>query len=133
METPKIIALIIHPKLFFYPSENSSYKIYEDDGLSLKYQKGEFAQTLIRCSDTNDSIAVDLFPSEGSFTVKGRNYSLIIHVEKKPVSVTVNGKVINETTEDSISDLWKFNPKKRTLELTFFKKAAEKATISINR
>jgi len=119
--------------LDIYPSGNSSYKIYEDDGMSLKYQKGEFAQTLIKCSDTNDSILVDLFPSEGSFTVKDRNYSLIIHVEKKPVSVTVNGKVINETTEDSISDLWKFNPQKRTLELTFFKKTAEKATIFINR
>jgi alpha-glucosidase len=117
--------------LDIYPSGNSSAKIYEDDGLSLKYQKGEFALTLINCSASDDKITVVIQSAEGQFKIDDRNYTLLVHVGKKPKSVTVNGKVFDENSESQTANFWKFNPAKKTLEFTFFKESAGVATIAV--
>jgi hypothetical protein len=110
--------------LDIYPSGNSSYKMYEDDGLSLKYQNGEFAQTEIRCSETSQSVTIDILPSEGKFKAADRNYKLQVHLDKKPESVT---------SEDVAVINWNFYPEKKTLGLTVAKKSAEKISVKINR
>lgn len=110
--------------LDIYPSGNSSGKLYEDDGKSLNYQKGEFAQTEIKCSETSQAVIVDIFPSEGRFNVADRNYTLRIHLEQKPVSVTSGETVLNN---------WNFDGEKKTLELTIPRKASEKVSVTITK
>lgn len=110
--------------LDIYPSGNSSYKLYEDDGKSLKYQDGEFAQTEIKCIETSQSVILDILPSEGKFKVADRNYTLLLHLDKKPESVTSGETLLNN---------WNFDGEKKTLELTVFKKTGEKISVKITR
>ncbi len=110
--------------LDIYPSGNSAYKLYEDDGKSLKYQHGEFSQTEIKCSETSSSIIVDILPSEGQFKVADRNYTLAVHLDKKPESVTSGENVLSN---------WTFSEDKKVLEITVPKKAAEKVSLTITK
>ena len=119
--------------LEIYPSGNSSATLYEDDGLSLKYQKGEFAKTHIQCLADKGGVTVSILPSEGSFTVADRNYSIVIRQDKKPVSVTVDGKSIHEKSEDHDMNSWRFDPTRKTFELTIFKKTTETVTIALKQ
>ena len=119
--------------LDIYPSGNSSATLYEDDGLSLNYQKGEFAKTNIQCLVQDSGVTVIILPSEGNFTVADRNYTLLLHLDKKPVSVTVDGMNINEKSGDQVANAWKFDPDRKTFELTIFKKTAEKVTIALKQ
>jgi len=108
--------------LDIYPSGNSSTRLYEDDGLSLKYQDGEFVQTEIKCSDTSTSVFVDIQPTEGKFKVPDRNYTLIIHLDKSPESVTLGENIVKS---------WNFNVENKTFELTVAKRADEKICVKI--
>lgn len=110
--------------LDIYPAENSAYQLYEDDGKSLNYQKGEFALTEIKCTGNSQSVGVEILPSAGQFKVADRNYTLIVHLDKKPSGVA-SGK-------DAL-DNWKYDETKKTLELTVAKKAAEKVSVMITR
>jgi len=110
--------------LDIYPAGNSSYKLYEDDGKTLNYQKGEFAQTEITCSENPQSVLIEVGTSEGRFQVAGRNYSLLVHLDKKPTSALVGIA--------SFSD-WKYNEQSKTVELNIAKKAKEKLSIGISR
>jgi len=110
--------------LDIYPSGNSSFKLYEDDGLSLKYQNDEFAQTEIKCSETSKSVVVDILPTAGKLKVADRNYTLLVHLDKKPESLTSGEIVLNN---------WNFDGEKKTLELTVFKKTSEKISVKITR
>jgi len=110
--------------LDIYPSGNSSFKLYDDDGLSLKYQSGEFALTEIKCSETSQSVIVTISSSEGKFNVADRNYRLFVHLEKKPESVT-SGEILLSN--------WSFNEEKKTFELTLAKHSAEIINVKIDR
>ncbi|GAA5494893.1 hypothetical protein Rhal01_01058 [Rubritalea halochordaticola] len=88
-----------------YPHGESEFELYEDDGLTKEYQKGEFAKQLIKVSaPTNDKagdITIDLGPLKGEFDGKleSRVYQFQIHCEAKPTSITVNGEPLLELTE----------------------------------
>ncbi len=110
--------------LDIYPSEISSYKLYEDDGKTLNYQQGEFALTKITCTENQRSIQVEIGASEGKFQVADRNYLLIVHLDQKPATVS-----LAETPVDS----WKYHEQTKILELTLPKKAAGKLSITITR
>ncbi len=105
-----------------YPSGISSYKLYEDDGKSLNYQKGEFALTEVISSENTQTVKVDIGISVGNFKVADKNYTLRIHLDKKPVSVSFGADPGNN---------WVFNDDKKVLEITVPKKASEKVNITI--
>jgi len=108
--------------LDIYPFGQSSTKLYEDDGVSLNYQKGEYSQTEITCDENNQSVTVTVSSSIGKFPVADRNYSLMIHMDKKPQSVTSNGVLQSNQPYDS---------EKNILNLTVSKKAAESLSIVV--
>jgi len=110
--------------LDIYPSGNSSAKLYEDDGLSLDYQNGGFAQTEITCAENSQMVNVEILATSGKYKVADRNYTLWIHLDKKPASVTSGEVLLNN---------WKFDSSKKILELTFAKKATEIINFKINR
>lgn len=108
--------------LDIYPSGNSGYKLYEDDGKTLAYQQGGFALTEVTCAENRETVKVEIGQSEGKFKVADRNYTLIVHLDKKPGSVAV-GSIQNTQ--------WTFSDDKKTLELTVPKMASEKLSVSI--
>ncbi|MGB6686911.1 MAG: TIM-barrel domain-containing protein [Terracidiphilus sp.] len=75
------------------PGESSSYKVYEDSGVSVEYQRGVFARTPIKATQEGDTLRVKIGPVEGSFPgmLKTRSYELRLPADWPPASVTVNG------------------------------------------
>jgi len=110
--------------LDIYPSGNSSTKLYEDDGLSLDYQKGIFALTEITCVENSKKVNVEIPSTMGNFKIADRNYILIVHLDKKPESVISGGKMLDD---------WKYDTEKNLLEVTIFKKPDEKKGILITK
>lgn len=77
--------------LDIYPGEGPvRYRLYEDDGISREYKKGVSATTVI---DLKGKETIKINGIQGNY--KGmllqRNYTLYVHLGKKPVSVWVNG------------------------------------------
>ena len=68
--------------LDIYPSSNSSFTLFEDDGISLKYQDGDFATTTFRCARHGQNVTVTVMPRDthgGSYRPPERDYVLQVH------------------------------------------------------
>ena len=80
-----------------YPYGKSEFEMYEDDGLTRKYQQGDFAKQMITVDAPKGvagNIEVVVAPSIGDFDGKldSRVYQFEIHSELKPKSITFNGE-----------------------------------------
>lgn len=92
-----------------YPYGNSSFNMYEDDGLTRKYQKGEFSNQLIEVNAPEGKagdIVVTVNPAVGNFDGKleTRVYQFQIHSELKPQSIMVNGQPLLGISAKNIWD-----------------------------
>lgn len=76
-----------------YPSKNSNFTLYDDDGKSLNYEKGDFSLTKIESLDTNKETVINIASPKGNFKVAERNYTLKIHLNKQPSIIKVNNKI----------------------------------------
>lgn len=90
--------------LDLYPYGNTSFNLYEDDGLTRDYKKGEFAETLISVSapeGQKGKVDVNIAKAKGDY--KGRHpertYILDTRYLQTPASVTVNGQELSAITE----------------------------------
>ena len=64
--------------------------------MSVDYQRGVFARTPIKATQTGDSLRVEIGPAQGSYPgmMKARGYELRLPADWPPVTVTVNGKPV---------------------------------------
>ena len=76
----------------------SAFSLYEDDGLSIAYQSGEFQRTHLRFSQTGEGVRFDVTPEsgDGAFqSVSRRGYRLQFHGIEGTVNVVrLDGKAI---------------------------------------
>ena len=82
-----------------YPGEegkHGSFTLYEDDGVSTGYEKGEFAETDLTCGREGNSISVTVAPAVGSYKgqLEKRGYVLNIPATRKASVATVDGKAL---------------------------------------
>jgi alpha-glucosidase len=91
------------------PGDNSRYSVYEDSGVSVEYQRGVFARTPIKATQTGDSLRVEIGPVEGSYPgmPTSRAYELRLPADWPPVSVTVNGAAVKRAGVDGKNG-WSF-------------------------
>jgi alpha-glucosidase len=75
------------------PGASSTYSVYEDSGVSVEYQRGVFARTPIKATQTGDVLRVEIGPVQGSYPgmMKARACELRLPANWPPASVTVNG------------------------------------------
>jgi alpha-glucosidase (family GH31 glycosyl hydrolase) len=75
-------ALTVH----IFPGGNNAYQLYEDDGETLAYQKGEYALTTFRQSWSENKATFEINPVEGDRKLlsQKRIFRLIFHAVKKP-------------------------------------------------
>jgi alpha-glucosidase len=64
-----------------YPRADGSFTLYEDDGVSRGYSRGEYAQQTFTTAATPDGLAVRIGPSVGTYAgkVDSRRYRLTVH------------------------------------------------------
>lgn len=90
--TPKEYQLAKNERQFeIYPFTDQQFTVYEDDGISAKYQMGEFAQTDISTELRNENLIVDIKPTTGNYSEmeKIRTTELAIKVTEMPTNCAV--------------------------------------------
>jgi hypothetical protein len=84
------------------PGTSSSYSVYEDSGVSVEYQRGVFARTPIKATQSADTLRVEIGPVQGSYPgmLKTRAYELRLPDDWPPASITVNGVAVRRADPD---------------------------------
>jgi alpha-glucosidase len=100
-----------------YPHGNSSFELYEDDGLTRRYENGECARQLIEVQAPEGragDIRITVGKSVGAFEGKlaRRTYEFLVHSELKPLAVTVDGRRLPERADPAAVG-WSFDPADR--------------------
>lgn len=91
--------------LDIYPSaKTSTFLLYEDDGATFDYEKGEYAETLLSAQHKDGSILCTVGARTGKYAVDNRACVLQIHYRALPSSVTLDGTAIS-----AVSSLDAFN------------------------
>jgi alpha-glucosidase (family GH31 glycosyl hydrolase) len=89
--------------LELYPGGNSSFTLYEDDGLTRDYKKGECAETRISLKKDARSGAVTLHIGKAQGDFKGRyatrTYLLDVRADSAPATIKLNGKALTPLSE----------------------------------
>lgn len=96
--------------LLVYPSGNSSYLLYDDDGASLDYQKGIFALTKIESVEENGTWKMTIHATEGKYKPIERTYKVTAYWDgETPQQVLVNNKPLKD---------WTYDAERRTLSIS---------------
>lgn len=95
--------------LLVYPAASSSFRLYEDDGRSLGYRKGQFASTVLTCKTDGQRVTLTIGGQEGRFDgmPTARDFTATIHLPGRPHTVTLDGADVtdwqwNETASAAI-------------------------------
>ncbi|MFF1447983.1 TIM-barrel domain-containing protein [Streptomyces sp. NPDC058274] len=77
-----------------YPKGDSSYTLYEDDGVTRKFAEGASAAQRVSMSAAKGSTEVNVGASKGSYRDKpgARAYRFTVHGESAPRQVLLNGR-----------------------------------------
>ncbi|MBQ6658717.1 MAG: DUF5110 domain-containing protein, partial [Prevotella sp.] len=96
--------------LLVYPSGSSSYLLYDDDGASLDYQKGIYAQTKIESVEKNGTWKMTIHATEGKYKPVERTYKVTAYWDgETPQQVLVNNKPLKD---------WTYDAERRTLSIS---------------
>jgi alpha-glucosidase (family GH31 glycosyl hydrolase) len=79
-----------------YPSETSSYALYEDDGTTMDYAKGIFARTHFNSELTPNVWTFTANKPEGPYTPPAHRYLIKALLDNKPATISENGKPLSE-------------------------------------
>jgi hypothetical protein len=76
-----------------YGDGEGRFDLYEDDGISLDYQRGRYATTPMTYHGSQSGHRLVIGPTGGSFAgqAEARNYELRIHTARRPAAISVNG------------------------------------------
>jgi len=88
-----------------FPDGLSEFLIYEDDGISYDYEKGQYAKTEITCRQTGTITNVEIGKTIGSYTdmPADRKYLIRLHCCENPSKVVLDGET--HTCMDSVDTL----------------------------
>jgi alpha-glucosidase (family GH31 glycosyl hydrolase) len=92
-----------------YGSKPGSFNLYEDDGISLNYKKGQFARTSIKFSKKGGSTyQLTIGPTHGRYAgqVKERAYIVRIQGIQKPQSVSINHQPVVKSAGSGTGWYW---------------------------
>lgn len=105
-----------HDRITFdvYPAANSSFTLYEDDGLSRNFEKGAYSQQVIQCSSSSNSLILSVGVAKGEYKGKpsARGYMFTVHTSNHPSAVSTTKSSLKEYTTvaelDKATDGWAF-------------------------
>jgi alpha-glucosidase len=94
-------------ELKIFPGPNCAGSIYQDDGNTFAYQKGEFLRQSFTCEIVTGALKIHLAAAGGTFHPWFHDLNFTIYSTSKPTTVTLDGKPINS---------WKNTPNALTIE-----------------
>jgi len=109
--------------LDIYPFETSSFTLYEDDGETEDYKKGDFALTTFVCIEREDGVIIDIGESKGQCEgkLKSRGYVLKVNQVSAPDRVIADGRTLKQCTSHSQFEKkrigWYYDNTKRILRV----------------
>lgn len=86
--------------LYVFPgAEESSFDLYEDDGVSFDYEKGASISTRISTKKSGAINTVEIGKSIGTYNgmVSNRTWNVTMHLTSKPTSVKMNDVLLSES------------------------------------
>lgn len=86
--------------LYVFPGEKeSSFDLYEDDGITYDYEQGKYTTNHITTKKTAGTSVVEIGKTSGSFDkmVTNRTWNVIMNMPVKPTAVTMDGAALNPT------------------------------------
>jgi alpha-glucosidase (family GH31 glycosyl hydrolase) len=99
--------------LDIYPAESSEFILYEDDGLSLDYQRGAVATTRFTCARYENEIEINIGARQGAYEGMPQERMYEVHVYgQSPVSLSIDGK---EPAEFASGDDWRYDEPARRI------------------
>lgn len=102
--------------LDIWPGKESLFNLYEDDGLSLKYKDGDYAMTRITALQGKDGYQISIDKPVGKFVPAKHSYILVIHSDRQPSQVYLNGNLYSKNLGGSIKrEGWEYNEKTKTV------------------
>ncbi|MTV83296.1 TIM-barrel domain-containing protein [Secundilactobacillus folii] len=115
--------VIDHLSLLIEPSEDSSFKIYEDDGKTNDYLDGEFLTTDVTTTTTKNSVNI-AFVKKGQFQSQVKKMSLSVCCPTiAPLSVRLGEheltRYLNADKFNAADSGWYFNGEKRQIEVKY--------------
>jgi alpha-glucosidase len=84
--------------LLVYPAARSTFTLYEDDGQSLGYRKGQFARTLLSCETIGKTVKLTVGAREGSYAgmPATRDFTATVHRPARPQTVKLDGAPVTD-------------------------------------
>ena len=109
--------------LEIYYGKNSSYTLYDDDGTSIEYQKGNYGKTEISCNYKNDLIEIKISALRGEFKNKPAERAYIINlnlINDVPKYVMLNDNKIKEDIIPGKNNKasWSYNKGDKIVQIT---------------
>jgi len=107
--------------LHVYPGAGS-FELFEDDGISMQYEKGAFARTLISVEPSGDLLRVSIGERAGDYEIAPRDVLLKLHIGNEPRAILRDGKPLGR-------HLWSFE--KGVATVPFSQHSGEKIVLDI--
>jgi alpha-glucosidase len=80
--------------LDIFPGDVGYFALYEDDGKSLSYINGDYAQTILHMEREDNNLVIEIDPPTGGYKTAARNYQLKVRLPAAPAVITENGNAI---------------------------------------
>jgi alpha-glucosidase (family GH31 glycosyl hydrolase) len=103
-----------------FPSGRSQLTLYEDDGRSREYQEGAFSLTRVACLDGPRGVELRVDPPRGSFPVPARRYELLVHLERPPAGVRLDGRALprRDGPSSGAAPAWSYDTARRVVRVS---------------
>jgi len=76
-------------ELLIYPADESSYTLYEDDGVSYEYEKGVYSLTKFTCQASTNVCDITVKRERSGYKSLRQNYIFKVISARPPVRVSV--------------------------------------------
>lgn len=103
--------------LSVFPSERSTFDLYEDDGVSDAYKQGDYAITHIESTLQDGAWQLVIGRPEGAFTPERHRYDVELWWDAKPAAVRVDGRSLPETPAESDGEGWCYDETLRRVRI----------------
>ena len=102
-----------------FPGANNTFKLYEDDGATLAYGRGEFAITTFRQTWQDENMKFQIDPQHGDYSggSSQRSFTLVFYSLNSPESV------IAKCNDRECPVDWEYDTKSHVVEIRDIKKA----------